>query len=550
MTGLTENEIRESALWHHMKKVLLNVVQQQPNSALDAIVPSSFAVQTGKAVPPRAATIYSDHRLKVCNTVPLDALETLQWALSFGNALAPPRPRRKPMEDSEMQVEEEDENEEEELPGEVSDVVAEQAVFNSVGEGLPPEEAFRLVVGMKQLVKTEPLASVRFWGKFFGSHADYYIAETKIDPNRLPEEDDDDGGTSEDDEDELPIDNVADVLYSHGRKMHADTAVEPPGSGLNEWVYYAALATDPTKWTRLPDVTPNQIIAARFIRRGFTGDLESPVNTHPRFPGKEINYLRAQIARISCTCQVAPRDMYTTEGAVPEDEDEDGNPLPPPPTVKAYTTLPPLQPQEVPDEDDSEAIEPIKSWFFGYRDDELLQGKYWVHIAPTLLRTGRTVATEPTESDDDADGANTVEFVYAEQIHPFLCEVSRDDSLVYTCHSRGQLPAWSFRKAFYNESSRTRTYVARSGLWPGAFTYAVTESGRPGSRYQSVYIGTGLKNLQGVSYAPKLPPRCMVEYEEVDLLLQRDGTADDELQYAPPPPKPEQDEEDEEENEI
>lgn len=548
MTGLLPNEIRESPLWEHMRKVLLQVVQQQPGNALEAIVPSSFIVQTGSTVPPRATTIYADQRPKVFNTVPPDALETLRWASSFGNALAPPKPKRKPLEDSEeILPEEEDDNEEEELLGEVSDVVAEQAVFNSVGEGLQPEEAFRLVVGMKQLVKTEPLASVRFWGKFFGSHADYYIVETKIDPNRVPEEEEDAGSVEDVEEDEVPIDMVATVLYSHGEKMHADTGVEPAGSGLNEWVYYAALTVDPTRWTRLPDVTPNQIIAARLIRRGFTGDLESSVDTHPRFPGKEMNYLRAQIARISCTCRVAPRDMYTTEGAVPEEEDEDGNVLPPPSTVKAYTTLPPLNPQEVPDEEDSEAIEPIKSWFNGYCDDELLQGKYWVHIAPTLLRTGRTVATERDGAEDDAEGA-AAEFDHSEKIHPFLCEVSRDDPLVYTCHSRSQLPAWSFRKAFHNESSKTRTYVARSGLWPGAFTYALAEAGQPGSRYQSVYIGTGLKNLQGLSYAPKLPPRCLVEYPEADLLLQRDGTVDDELQYAPPPPKPEPVDEEEEED--
>ncbi|ORC90120.1 putative flagellar radial spoke protein-like [Trypanosoma theileri] len=553
MTGLTEDEIRASPLWQHMKKVLLHVVQQQPSRALDAIVPASFTVQTGGAVPPRAAPAYADHHPKVVQTVPPDALENLRWASSFASALAPPRPRRPALDAEEGDAPPPEEAEELDAPpGEVGDVVAEQAVFNAVGEGLQPEEAFRVVVGMKQLVRGEPLASVRFWGKFIGSRADYYVVEAKIDPDRLPEEDEDAAGDNDDedeDEDAAPIENVANVLYDHGAKAHADTGVEPAGTGLNEWVYYAAVTSDPTRWTRLPDVTPNQIIAARLIRRGFTGDLESSVDTHPRFPGKEMNYLRAQIARISCTCRVAPRDMYTTEGAVPEEEDEDGNLLPPPLTVPAYTTLPPLNPQEVPDEEDTEAIEPVKSWFYGYRDDELLQGKYWVHIAPTLLRTGRTVASESDASQDEGEGGIS-EFDQTEKINPFLCEVSRDEPLRFTCHSRSQLPAWSFRKAFHDESSKTRTYVARSGLWPGAFTYAVTVLGQPGSRYQSVYIGTGLKNLQGVCYAPKLPPRCLVEYPETGLLLQRDGTVDDELEYAPPPPKPEglNDEEEEEED--
>nr|CCC89807.1 putative flagellar radial spoke protein-like [Trypanosoma congolense IL3000] len=544
MPSLTDDEIRASPLWQHLKKVLLQVVQQQPSCALDAVVPASLSVQTGSSVPPRTGNEYGDHRPKIVGTVPPDALENLRWASSFGAALAPPKPRRKLQEDEEDMIPDEPEDEEEEILGYVGDVVAEQAIFNTVGEGLPPEEAFRLVVGMKQLMRTEPLASVRFWGKFCGTIADYYIAETKIDPNRLPEDAEDDiVDDMEDEEDGVPVENIAEVLYAHGPKAHADTSVEPSGSGLNEWVYYAASTTDPTRWTRLPDVTPTQIIAARLIRRGFTGDLEDTVDTHPRFPGLEKNYVRAQIARINCTCRVAPIDMYTTEGAVPIEEDDDGNLLPPPLTVPAYTTLPPLNPQEVPDEDDSEAIELVKAWYYGYRDDELLQGKYWVHIAPTLLKTGRTVASDQ-ESGNDEEG-KAAEFSHVETIHPFLCDVSRDEPLHYTCHSRSQLPAWSFRKAFHDESSKKRTYVARSCLWPGAYTYVVTELGKPGGSFQSVYIGTGLKNLQGVSYAPKLPPRCLIEYPEVDLLLQRDGTLDDELVYAPSPPKPNVEEEEE-----
>ncbi|AAZ10402.1 flagellar radial spoke protein-like, putative [Trypanosoma equiperdum] len=546
MASLTDDDIRVSPLWEHMKKVLLQVVQQQPSCALEAVVPASLTVQTGTSVPPRVTTEFGDHRPKVVNTVPPDALENLRWASSFGTALVPPKPRRKPQEDEEDMIPEDIEEEEEEVLGEVGDVVAEQAIFNSVGEGLPPEEAFRLVVGMKQLMRTEPLANVRFWGKFYGSVGDYYIVETKIDPNRIPEEGDEDGFDEVDEEEDgEPVENIADVLFAHGPKAHADTGVESSGTGLNEFVYYAANTTDPTRWARLPDVTPTQIIAARLIRRGFTGDLEATVDTHPRFPGCEKHYVRAQIARINCTCRVAPIDMYTTEGAVPVEEDEDGNLLPPPATVPAYSVLPPLIPQEVPDEEDAEAIEPVKSWFYGYRDDELLQGKYWVHIAPTLLLNGRTVASEQeTAGDDDGRGG---EVDHSEKIHPFLCEVSRDEPLRYTCHSRSQLPAWSFRKAFHDESSKKRTYVARSCLWPGAYTYVVTELGKPGSSFQSVYIGSGLKSLQGVNYAPKLPPRCLVEYPEVDLLLQRDGTLDDELEYAPPPPKPEDAGEDEEE---
>lgn len=52
-------------------------------------------------------------------------------------------------------------------------------------------------------------------------------------------------------------------------------------------------------WIQLPDVTPKQIRVARQIYKSLTGYLDHPVITYPDFPGCEINYLRAQIARIS-----------------------------------------------------------------------------------------------------------------------------------------------------------------------------------------------------------------------------------------------------------
>lgn len=43
------------------------------------------------------------------------------------------------------------------------------------------------------------------------------------------------------------------------------------------------------------------------------------VISYPPFPGNEANYLRAQIARISCSTHVSPQGYYIFE----EDEDED-----------------------------------------------------------------------------------------------------------------------------------------------------------------------------------------------------------------------------------
>ena len=73
-----------------------------------------------------------------------------------------------------------------------------------------------------------------------------------------------------------------------------------------------------------------QIVAARQIRKLFTGRLDTPILTYPpfpdnrnKFPGKEENYLRAQIARISATTHVSPAGYYQFEEGE-DDEDEEG----------------------------------------------------------------------------------------------------------------------------------------------------------------------------------------------------------------------------------
>lgn len=73
---------------------------------------------------------------------------------------------------------------------------------------------------------------------------------------------------------------------------------------------------------RLPPVSPAHINAARQIRKYFTGRLDSAVVSFPPFPGKEANYLRAQIARISAGTHVSPKGFYLAKEEEDEEEDE------------------------------------------------------------------------------------------------------------------------------------------------------------------------------------------------------------------------------------
>jgi len=569
MSGLTDVEIRDSPLWGHMKQVLAQVVRTRPASALAAIAPTSTYILTGNTVPPKASAMYADTRPIARAAAPMDSFSNTAWASKTTMALVPLKPPRRPRNGAGEMEEEEEEAEDEigqqidlaQHPGDISDVVKEQEFFSMVGAGLPREDALRLLVGLRKLIRSEPLSSVRFWGTITGSQSDYYIAECQLDPEREPEGEDnaEDGDMGEEEDDgAVPVSQIADVLFSYAAKMHRSTPREEAGVGLNASLFYVASTSDPTTWTRLPDVAPQQVAVARLIRCTFSGNLDATVHSHPRFPGTERHYLRAQIARITNSCQIAPVQLYNAEGALPDpEEDEDGHVLPPPTSVPPYNTVPLLTPQEAPDPDDADAVDAVRAWFYGYTKEELMQGKGWVHIAATILQCGRATALPPPEVEDAEEVAAAQEdeedghgAAPQEMINPFLSDLSQDQSMSFPGQSRGHFAAWTFRKAYQGEGSRTAVYAAKSLRWPGAITYAVTTKGQPGAAYQMTYFGNGLKNLQGMFFAPQLPPRTLLEYPEGDDVFQcsRDCTVDEELRYAPLPPRPEEEEADEEGN--
>ena len=105
---------------------------------------------------------------------------------------------------------------------------------------------------------------IRFFGKISGTERDYYVAEGTLDGG----EEGGDGG------DNKPADQ------------------EARGTGVNKFVYWV---TDSVleKWTKLPDLTPSDIKAARQVKILMTGDLERSIFTNPYFFGKEKHYLRA-----------------------------------------------------------------------------------------------------------------------------------------------------------------------------------------------------------------------------------------------------------------
>ncbi|KAK7195507.1 flagellar radial spoke protein-like [Novymonas esmeraldas] len=590
MAGVDEQHIRQSALWGHMTQVLAQVIRERPPNAMEALTAASSRQLSGSAVPPVKSRMYADPRPAARAAAPADSFTNTRWAANTNTALAPPRPPRRPRRADGENEEEEEEDASADAGadgqahvdladhlGTLSDVATEQRYFNAVGLGLPQADAYRVLVGLRQLIRAEPLATVRFWGVVTGRSHDYFIAECQVDADRALEGadaggDGDEDGEVEEEEEHAPVSQVADVLCTVAGRRRArrgprpSTPAEEAGTGLNAMCYYAATSADPMTWTRLPDVSPHHITGARALRCRFSGDLDAAVHGHPRFMGTEKHYLRAQIARITSACRIAPVQTFSTEGAVPEvDEEEEGAATRPPPTsVPAYATVPPLVPQEAPDEEDAEAVAAVQAWFRGYAKEELMQAKGWTHIAASVLACGRVTTApaeeeepepEPADGEDGEDGSGDGAGAAAaappppEMIAPFLCDLSLDASLSYPGHSRASLGAWTFRKAYEGEGSLTAVYVAKSLRWPGAATYAVTTTGSPGASYQMTYYGSGLKDMEGAYYAPPLPPPCCREYAEApgEFDGQRDSTIDEEMRYAPPPPRPAEEEEGEEE---
>jgi len=148
------------------------------------------------------------------------------------------------------------------------------------------------------------------FGKILGTESDYYIVET---------------------------DNNADEEAAAAEEEGFDVDQEGKGVGANMYAYFVA-SNAYSAWTRLPDVSPKDIEASRLIKVLLTGDLDRDIITNPFFFGKERNYLRAQIARISHGTSLLARPMWKLDPdnerlVVAEEGPEDGGELPLPSTT-------------------------------------------------------------------------------------------------------------------------------------------------------------------------------------------------------------------------
>jgi radial spoke head protein 4A len=186
-------------------------------------------------------------------------------------------------------------------------------------------------------------SNIRFFGKVQGTQADYYIAEGSLE-----------GGEEEEGGAEKPAE------------------FEPRGSGVNKYVYWVTNNVL-NIWTKLPDLNPSDIKAARKIKVLFSGNLDRKIHTNPFFFGLEKHYLRAQIARISFSTTIMPKGLFK----LTEDNDREIEDI-------------------VPDE--GELQMPSTA--------EMSRIENWVHNTPNILEAARVAHLDPEVPEgapDDLD---------------------------------------------------------------------------------------------------------------------------------------------------
>eukprot|EP01116_Phalansterium_solitarium_P019158 TRINITY_DN5268_c0_g2_i1.p1 TRINITY_DN5268_c0_g2~~TRINITY_DN5268_c0_g2_i1.p1 ORF type:complete len:485 (-),score=139.57 TRINITY_DN5268_c0_g2_i1:849-2303(-) len=444
---LLQSDSNGANLYDHLSDVLLKLIESRPTGALQNFENISNEVKTGRLPPSDGPSPY--------NEVPDDYFDDKLAASAtklFKSAFPPAADGEEAPAPNE---------------GEFSDIVDEAANFEWAGVSLGKEETFRLSLAVKQLVEANPLKSARFFGKIFGRDADYYVVESEykedyVEPEKPAEE-----AKPADDEDEEEEEKPVETKPKKDAPIPVPVEVR---KGTNFYTYWVT-STPGEAWVKLPPVTPEQITTSRLINKFLTGRLDAEVASYPPFPGKEINYLRAQIARIGAATVISPKGYYSVE------EDDDS------------TEVPPLN---------------VNADFEGLSNTDLLSSSNWAHHQPHILPQGRAeFASLKPPKDEDAEEAEDEETPeeeeHVETGPKLLTDIAADEAI------SDKFEAWTIRQS--TTRSKYSNVIVRSNRWPGAFAYA--SSNGTTVKFANIYVGFGLKHA-GRPYSPPFPPAPQV----------------------------------------
>jgi len=338
----------------------------------------------------------------------------------------------------------------------VPDFCEDAETLQWVGVGFGELESYKIKCALRNLAFKQMetgYTRIRLWGKMLGTDADYYVAEA----------------------------------YKEGDVGEADEAnpdAEPSGTGANKYAYFVSNDLASQEWTKLPNITPKEIIAARRIKKLMSGKTSANVVTHPPFPGTEQVLLRAQIARISADVTLMFKDTLKREGNFGDEE--------------AGEVLP-----------NEEFVQPTAA--------QLMAAQGWQHSEPHILQIGRTSHMDPPEGDEEnADNPDN------KLRKRMLAERESDPARDPIRQLNGDKLEWDFRqfgdKALYKNTSADPVKAAepvcnavtcvRSLTWPGAVTVA------KGSNMIQLYVGYGLAANEP-DFFPSMLPDVQCEPEDV-----------------------------------
>ncbi|KAM9143827.1 radial spoke head protein 6 homolog A-like [Pangshura tecta] len=355
--------------------------------------------------------------------------------------------------------------------------------FEQAGVGLSMDENYHIFLALKQLVSMQPIQTCRFWGKILGLEMNYIVAEVEYREGEEEEETEEEevieegGKEGSEDKDEEEDEEKEDEPPKSTYKSPPVVPKEENRTGTNKFIYF--VCNEPGKpWVKLPPVTPVQIVAARKIKKFFTGRLDAPIVSYPPFPGNEANYLRAQIARISAGTQISPLGFYQF-GEEEGDEEEEGG--------AGRDTY-----EENPDFETISVMELVDSL------------SNWVHHVQNILMQGRCSWINPSqkseeeeEEGEEEEKAEEPDEPQPEVGPPLLTPLSEDAEIQ-------NIPPWTSQLST-NLVPQYAIAVLQSNLWPGAYSYAI------GKKFDNIYLGWGHKYSPD-NYSPSMPPPVQTEY--------------------------------------
>jgi len=453
-------------LYDHLSSVITNLLDERPDNAVDAFEEVSRQIKSDQHVEETTMQSQPDPSTQV-------ALAQTQEKLF-----------KKADGDAEPEPEEDDEAE-----PVIDNVVEQLGYFHDAGIGLGQEEGFRLFLALQQLRTQGSFSKLRFWGKIFGTKQNYYVAEvtfTEGEEPQPPEAEVPEEGEEADADAEGDGDGDGIELPKSEWKAPKPLATEEYSNGANKHMFY--VCSEPgMPWERLPNVTPVQIVVARQIKKTFTGDLDTPIDSYPPFDGSERNYLRAQIAQICADTVISPMGYFTFD----EEDDEE-----------------------------EERTDYIKDGEFeGMPRDKLMDAEGegpdgWCHHVQHILPQGRCKWVNPNPKDEDAEGDDDDdededgEDEVVPETGPSLLSAIMQDAPV------DSFPAWT-PKLTSQKNLRYAGVVMSSNRWPGAHALAYNK----GLTFQNVYFGTG-HQYSSQPYSPPLPQPAQAEFPIDESVLE------------------------------